>query len=120
MAPLDRAGSFSCFLIGDDSLLVECGKLLLERGHRIDGVVSPIPQIRRWAAGVGLVAADVSEDLEALLGAAPFDYLFSVVNHRLLPSSILELPRKLPINFHDSLLPRGAGVFATTWAILAG
>ncbi|MGY0058381.1 amino acid adenylation domain-containing protein [Streptomyces sp. LZ34] len=33
---------------------------------------------------------------------------------------MLSLPRGLAVNFHDALLPRHAGVHATTWAVLEG
>ncbi|MBN2564092.1 MAG: LLM class flavin-dependent oxidoreductase, partial [Candidatus Eisenbacteria bacterium] len=47
-------------------------------------------------------------------------YLFSITNLKVLPKSIIELPRRAAINFHDGPLPRYAGVHATTWAILNG
>ena len=110
----------SVVLIGQHSLPVECGKILLQRGHRISGVVSPTVQVREWAAEQGVPVTDFGPDLMDFLTARPFDYLFSVVNPRLLPAEVLELPRELPINFHDALLPRGAGVHASTWALLGG
>ncbi len=120
MDPRANPGSFSCFLIGESSLLVQCAELLLERGHRVHGLVSPTPALRRWAADHGVPAIDFGPDLETFLGATPFDYLFSITNRRLLPPAVLALPRILAINFHDALLPRHAGLFATTWAILNG
>jgi polyketide synthase PksN len=110
----------SAVLIGQNSMLVECGRLLLQSGHHIRGVVSPTPQVREWATELGLPVTDFGPGLLDFLTAGPFDYLFSVVNLRILPAEILHLPRKLPINFHDSLLPRDAGVHASTWAVLKG
>ncbi len=31
---------FSCFIIGEGTLLIQCAELLLERGHEILGVIS--------------------------------------------------------------------------------
>ncbi|MFI9237311.1 AMP-binding protein [Streptomyces sp. NPDC053079] len=112
--------TFSCFLIGGNSLLVSCAELLLEQGHEVLGVVSPDEGIRDWAARQGLDAVDADQDLTAYLSARPFDYLFSVANLRMLPEAVLSLPRELPVNFHDAPLPRHAGLNATTWAILGG
>ncbi|MGH3914895.1 MAG: amino acid adenylation domain-containing protein [Pseudonocardiaceae bacterium] len=112
--------SLRAVLIGQGSMLVECARLLLERGCHIRGVVSPAPQIRGWATEQGLPVADFGPGLLDFLRARPFDYLFSVVNSRVLPAAALRLARELPINFHDALLPRGAGVHASTWAVLGG
>src|SRR6266852_4743980 len=113
-----RGRSVSAVLIGQTSMSVECFRLLLQRGHHILGVVSPTPAVRGWATEQGLPVTDFGPGLLDFLAARPFDYLFSVVNSRILSSEVLDLPRELPINFHDSLLPRNAGVHASTWAVL--
>ncbi len=50
----------------------------------------------------------------------PFDYLFSIVNETILSKDLLSLPRKMAINYHDALLPRYAGMHATSWALMNG
>ncbi|WP_232220715.1 formyltransferase family protein [Legionella tunisiensis] len=49
-----------------------------------------------------------------------FDFLFSIVNGEILSKEILALPRNYAINYHNSSLPKYAGLYATTWAILNG
>ncbi|MFD6226123.1 amino acid adenylation domain-containing protein [Streptomyces sp. NPDC060232] len=117
---MSREAAFSCHLIGENTLLVTCAELLMERGHRILSVVSPTPEVRDWAREQGLPARDFGPDLEAHLSARPFDHLFSIANLRMLPAPVLALPRGLAVNFHDALLPDHAGVHAATWALLAG
>ncbi|KUJ66294.1 hypothetical protein ACZ90_38475 [Streptomyces albus subsp. albus] len=109
---------FSCVLIGGNSLVVTCAELLLSHGHPILGMVSPDPGIRDWARQRQLPALDFGPDLVERLAAAPFDYLFSIANLRMLPTELLDLPRELPVNFHDGPLPRHAGLYATSWAVL--
>jgi methionyl-tRNA formyltransferase len=46
------------------------------------------------------------------------DYIFSIVNSSLLPSSFIKFAQKMAINYHDSLLPNYAGLNATSWALL--
>ncbi|MEM9462734.1 MAG: amino acid adenylation domain-containing protein [Myxococcota bacterium] len=48
------------------------------------------------------------------------DYLLSVRNPWVLPAEVLADVRRLAINFHDSPLPRYAGLHATSWALLHG
>ena len=113
-------GQFSAWLIGENSLVTECATVLLDEGHAVRGIVSPEPRVRRWATDRGLAAAEHGPDLAVVLGAERFDYLFSVVNMRMLSKETLALPDKLAINFHDALLPADAGVHAAAWAVANG
>src|SRR4028119_2258084 len=111
---------FSCFLIGEGTLPIQCAELLLERGHKIFGVISPDASISSWAKGKDIPHIQQTDNLVAFLSQQPFDYLFSIVNNSVLPKEILELPRIEAINYHDALLPRYAGVNATSWALMHG
>lgn len=114
------AEPFRCVVVGEETLLAECAKLLLARGHSIEAVVSPEPRLLSWAAEEDLPTIALGDDLAARLEPLSFDYLFSVGNLRMLPEEVLALPKRLPVNFHDGPLPRHAGLFATSWAILDG
>lgn len=48
------------------------------------------------------------------------DWLLSISWRHLIPKSILSLPKKGAVNFHNSLLPQHRGVYANIWPILAG
>ena len=65
--------AFSCVVIGNESLLIGCSDLLLERGHRIRAVVSRDDTIRAWATGKGLPVLDTPADLTE---TGSFDWLF--------------------------------------------
>jgi amino acid adenylation domain-containing protein/thioester reductase-like protein len=110
-------GFFSAWLIGENSLVTECALVLRENGHRVHGIVSPESAVLRAADRQGFRSVESGQDLAYLLAAEPFDYLFSVVNLRMLPASVLRLPRRLAINFHDALLPADAGLHASAWAV---
>lgn len=114
------AEPFSCVVIGEETLLVECTRLLVARGHTVAAVVSPSAELLDWAEGEGLPAVPLGPDLAERLAPLRFDYLFSIANLRMLPEEVLALPTRLPVNFHDGPLPRHAGLFATSWAILDG
>ena len=45
---------FTCFLIGNEPLTVECGKRLLEAGYRIAAVSTTRGSVRAWAEEAGL------------------------------------------------------------------
>lgn len=109
---------YTCFLIGDGALLIECATILSEKGIHISGIVSHDPQVRAYCDKAGFRPIDVSPDLAAILAEEPFDYLFSIVNEYILPPEILRLPRRHTINYHDGPLPAYAGVHATFWALV--
>ncbi len=109
---------FSCILIGDRALPILCGNLLLAHSHTIQAVVSEDPDVVKWAKAQNLRVLSLRGDLIRTLSGISFDYLFSIFNVHMLPLDLLSLPRKRAINFHDSLLPRNAGLFAPSWAII--
>ena len=74
--------------------------------------------LKRWATSRDIPHFDSSGNLTAILGRQPFDYLFSIFNVHVLRAEHLELPRKMTINFHDGPLPKYAGLYATSWALL--
>ncbi len=110
--------TFSCCIIGETTLAVQCGELLLKNGHRITGVVSPTDRVRTWAQEQGIACCSPEDGFQDFLRQRSFDYLFSIVNHRVLTADVLSRAGRWPVNFHDALLPRYAGIHATSWAIL--
>ncbi|WP_395173546.1 MupA/Atu3671 family FMN-dependent luciferase-like monooxygenase [Roseibium alexandrii] len=109
-----------CLLIGDESLLVQCGEHLKDRGHRIVAVISSNPAIRNWATSHGIQAAEWGNSLEETTAEFQFDWLFSIANLRMLPDTVWQRARVGAVNFHDGPLPRYAGLNAPAWAILEG
>ncbi|HEY2732751.1 MAG TPA: formyltransferase family protein, partial [Polyangiales bacterium] len=111
--------AFRAVLIGADSLLLECGDVLLDKGHDVVAVLSDAPKVRAWSARRGLRALATSECLMQLAPES-FDYLFAITHLAILPDALLALPRLGAINFHDGPLPRYAGLNAPAWALMRG
>ena len=109
---------FSCYIIGEETMPIQCAELLLERGHTIYGMISPDEMVKKWAAEKQIPFIFSTQDISTFLNRQPFDYLFSIVNGVIIPTEVLALPRQYAINYHDSLLPRYAGNYATSWAIM--
>lgn len=106
--------------IGEGSLLAHCADAFRAAGNASRAVMTADPALLRWAEERGLSTIDPSGDLVALLSVLSFKYLFSIVNLRVLPASLLALPRRLSVNYHDGPLPRYVGVHATSWALMHG
>ena len=110
------ANPFSALLMGDESLTIACGDMLLAGGHQIAAVISRDDTVRDWAQGQGLVLFRDAEDLLQTRVAA--DWFLSIANLRLIPEAVLALPSQGAINFHDGPLPRYAGLNTPAWAII--
>ncbi|MFE5482696.1 amino acid adenylation domain-containing protein, partial [Streptomyces sp. NPDC056527] len=110
----------NCFIIGGTRVLTQCAAQLLDAGVRIEGVFSDDPAVTAWAGMHAIPVLDPRGDLSATLSAQPFDYLFSMVNFRILPAAILDLPTTAAINFHDGPLPRYSGSHVPAWALYEG
>ncbi|CAM4377018.1 MAG: D-alanine--D-alanyl carrier protein ligase [Legionella sp.] len=111
--------SISCLLMGEDSLLIQCGQFLLDKGHHIKWVISPVKSIQYWCEDNNISWCASFDEL-FLTDDNRVDYLFSIVNSTILTQKQLDIARLGAINYHDSLLPSYAGVNATTWSLING
>ena len=110
--------SFSCFLIGADSLLTECGEVLLSKGHTILGVITSAPKISAWSHRKSIPVIPEKPSYLEVLKAQPFDYLFSITHLAIIKDEALALPNKMAVNFHDGPLPSYAGLNTPAWALM--
>lgn len=111
--------TFSTYLMGAQSLLIQCAELLLGRGHEIRGVITDHPDIERWASSHRIPVLAPGAGLEARITES-FDWFLSIANLRIVPDAVLAKAKLGAVNFHDGPLPRYAGVNAPNWALLAG
>ena len=108
----------SAILMGDESLTIACGDMMLAGGHVVAAVATRDDAVRDWAEGQGISVVGNGRDLLASNVAA--DWLLSIANLRMIPDDVLALPAKGAINFHDGPLPRYAGLNTPAWAIING
>jgi hypothetical protein len=76
---------FRCLLIGDGSLLVECGTLLLARGHHIELVVTTNDSIVDWVREIGTELVAPGRSLVDCLAGRTFNWVQDVqlsIQHR--------------------------------------
>lgn len=114
----DKGLSFTCFIISDDLLSCYCAQTLTQYGHAVLGIISPLDEVKSFAAKEGFAHfCNLNEAKDTLL-RTNYDYLFSVINSEIIPFDIIEQASIMSINFHNSLLPKYAGLHAPSWAIL--
>lgn len=117
---MENAEKFSCVIVGGGSLPVRCAEILSGENHEIRAVVSNDPELKNWAKENDVARFAPDANLAENLRTVSFDYLFSIVNENILRADVLQLARKMAINYHDAPLPRYAGTHATSWALLGG
>ena len=110
----------NCLLIGDGSLLIQCGALLLAHGHHIAAVVTASDAVADWALENGAEVVAPGRRLADRLGGKSYDWLFSIANLSLVPADVWQAATSGAANFHDGPLPRYAGLNTPAWALLAG
>lgn len=108
--------SFSTLLIGNESLAIQCGEVLLSKGQGISAVVTRNPAVAGWALGKGLSVHEPGADLDGVT----YDWLLSIANLDIIPQPLLDRAAKGAVNFHDGPLPRYAGLNAPVWAQIQG
>ena len=111
---------FSCVVIGNESLLIQCAELIRQGGHSISAVVTRNSDIRHWAIGHGLRVESPGADLASRLTGIDYDWLLSIANLTIVDEALINHARQGAINFHDGPLPRHAGLNAPVWALLSG
>ncbi len=112
--------TFSCYLIGADTLLIECAEVLLTKGHEIKGVITVAPRISQWAHNKSIPVIAHKAGYGEELKSQDFDYLFSITHLAIIKDDVLALPKKGAINFHDGPLPSYAGLNTPAWALING
>ncbi|KHG42109.1 hypothetical protein OA07_07275, partial [Aphanizomenon flos-aquae 2012/KM1/D3] len=113
--------SFSCFVVGDGIVALSCLKILLQKGWQVLGVYSTDNSLQKWSQEHSIThAASRSMFHKTLLGVE-YDYLFSINNTQwIIPGDVIGRAKKASINYHDAPLPKYAGLYATSWALLNG
>ena len=110
--------TFSCYIINETSLGLVCAKTLLKRGHRIYALCTNHQDTIRWAHENDITILSSLDELYKISCTKKFDYLFSIVNSKILSKELLDQPKYSAINYHDSTLPKYAGSHSTSWALL--
>ena len=106
-----------CIVVGEAALTLQCADAILAAACHVVAVFTRDAALEAWANSKG-VPAYRPEKLSEFAGTEAFDYLFSIINGRIIPPEVLAKARGAAINFHDGPLPRYAGFFSTSWAVM--
>ena len=111
---------FSCFVVGNGLAPLKCLEILDHAGHRVLGVSSSDNSLHSWAEEYHVPHEPSRKVFREQLLSTQYDYLFSINSDWILSAEVIAQASKGSINYHDSPLPKYAGLHATSWAILHG
>lgn len=109
----------TCYIAGETSMVPQCLNILQENGIHVLGVFTPDDAIREQVKKYNVPCyRQNNKIMREVMSVRPFDYLFSIINSMVLDEDILSLPQLHAINYHDAPLPRYAGMYSTSWALM--
>ncbi|MFN6099789.1 MAG: MupA/Atu3671 family FMN-dependent luciferase-like monooxygenase [Dolichospermum sp.] len=112
---------FSCFIVGNGTLSINCLELLLLKNCQLLGVYSPDNSLQAWCESHGIDYISSRNLFHKRLLNVEYEYLFSINNVQwIIPKNVIARAKKATINYHDAPLPKYAGLYATSWALLNG
>lgn len=109
-----RFRPLQALVLGEGAVAREGMLNLDNQGVAIQGLVTKDVSLKRWAISRGWKVFSSP----SLLPPAQVDFLFSLNNPFVIQSALLDQIRIKAINYHDSLLPKYAGLYASAYAIL--
>jgi natural product biosynthesis luciferase-like monooxygenase protein len=111
----------SCFVVGNGAIPMSCLEVLFRNKWQILGIHSTDNSLAQWSQDHDILHTNNRDIFKQQLLDREYDYLFSINNTQwIIPIEIFTRARKASINFHDSPLPKYAGLYATSWALLNG
>lgn len=111
---------YECCLIGEDNFTLACAKVLVKSGFIIKFICSDNFNLINWANENNILVCPSYIVFEKKILEEGCDFLFSILNSKILSNQVLNGARILAINFHNAYLPRYAGSNAVNWSILRG
>jgi folate-dependent phosphoribosylglycinamide formyltransferase PurN len=110
---------FSCFVVGEGVLVLNCLEILLEQGCHLLGTYSADRSVQAWAAANSIAQTDDRSNFEKQMLNSEYDYLFSINNIQwVIPAAVIGRARTATINYHDSTVPQQPNLQTTAWAWL--
>ena len=115
---MNNKKKISCYIVGEDTITLQCAEIILAKNHQILGIISESKLIKAWCSTHSVPYIENLKEFEDHCKDIQFDFLFSIANRYVLSQDLLHRPRCCAINYHNSPLPKYAGLYATSWAIL--
>ena len=105
----------TCVILGEGPLPIQCMDILRDKGFQILSFISRdeelLNQSSRYTFPFHRFPSQLDETVQP-------DYIFSINNGIILKPEFIARAKSLVINYHDSPLPKYAGMYAPNWALM--
>jgi len=105
----------TCVILGEGPLPIQCMEILRDKGFQVLAFISRdeelLSQSARYAFPFHRFPSQLDETVQP-------DYIFSINNGIILKPEFIARAKSLVINYHDSPLPKYAGMYAPNWALM--
>lgn len=112
---MSESFSATCILLGEGPLPMQCLDILTDKGFEILAFISRDEELQAQAARYDFPFLSSTCLLDRSIQP---DYIFSINNGIILKPDFIARAGKLAINYHDSPLPKYAGMYAPNWALM--
>tara|TARA_Y100000590_G_scaffold466302_1_gene641197 strand:+ start:7640 stop:8653 length:1014 start_codon:yes stop_codon:yes gene_type:complete len=101
----------SAVFIGSTLMLDNCLKIALGKFKKISVISEDKKIYKKYKKKLNFIKINNLNNIS-------FDYMFSVLNKKIISKKILKNIKILKLNFHDGPLPKYAGLYSSSWAIV--
>lgn len=108
--------SATCIILGEGQLPLQCIEVLIDRGFKILAFITRDEFTSNQVMKKYLFP--VLTNPENLDNSIQPDYIFSISNGIILKPDFISKAKFFAVNYHDSPLPKYAGMYAPNWALL--
>jgi methionyl-tRNA formyltransferase len=119
MKILKNSPQKNAVVIGETKFCLHCIEYLIDKDWNILAVISSDEIVINALKQKSIPIISLYEFASSIKSFNNNFYLFSIINPNIIPNHIISNNRLIyAFNYHDSLLPKYAGINSTTWAII--
>jgi len=105
----------TCVILGEGPLPIQCMDILRNKGFEILAFITRDEELLNQASRYPFPLHRFTTQLEESIQP---DYIFSINNGIILKPEFIAKAKVLVVNYHDSPLPKYAGMYAPNWALM--
>ena len=107
----------TCIVLGEGALPIKCIELLQANDFELLALISRDLDLSKEAERLNIPFYTSPQEMRAIEAVS---YIFSINNGIILKPDFIAKASKLVVNYHDSPLPKYAGMYAPNWALING
>lgn len=112
---MNKSSFGTCVVLGEGPLPIQCLDLLQEKGFKILAFITRDEDLLNQSSIQSFPFLRLPSQLDDQMQP---DYIFSINNGIILKPDFIARAKEFVVNYHDSPLPKYAGMYAPNWALM--